>query len=111
MRLWNYLHHHVLVSQTLHRIRQRLNYERAYPTPLMGRTNHYACEKKTDCTISDDAAESNNLLLFNGTDAKERELAKAISTAGSSCSRKPTDAIPTRTPQRSVFCERSRWPS
>jgi hypothetical protein len=59
----------------------------------MGRTNHYACEKKTDCTISDDAANTNNLLLFNGTDAKERELAKAISTAGSSCSWKPTDAI------------------
>ena len=52
MRLWNYLHHHVLVSQTLHRITQSLNYERAYPAPLMGRTNHYACEKKTDCTIS-----------------------------------------------------------
>jgi hypothetical protein len=37
----------------------------------MGRTNHYACQKKTDCTISADAANTNNLLLFNGTDAKE----------------------------------------
>jgi hypothetical protein len=71
MRLWNCLHHHVLVSQTFHCITQSLNYERAYPTPLMGRTNHYACEKKTDCTISGDAANTNNLLLFNGTDARE----------------------------------------
>jgi len=47
------------------------DYERAYPAPLMGRTNHYACQKKTDCTISDDAANTNNLLLFAGTDAKE----------------------------------------
>jgi hypothetical protein len=57
----------------------------------MGRTDHYACEKKADCTISDDAADTNNLLLFNGTDAKEG-VSQSDFNGSIIMPRKPTDA-------------------